>query len=109
MELEGGVLWPVARALITLIGVCLLAWVSLLWLSRNGLHGSGLIARLTGNRAGASMQNRLRLIERLALGPRQRLYLVQADSRVFLVGSGESGALSLIAELPHSTQPNPGP
>ena len=107
MELEGGVLWPVARALIALIGVCLLAWVSLLWLARHGLPGSGLWARFDSSRVGT--QSRLRLIERLALGPRQRLYLVQADSRVFLVGSGESGALSLIAELPHTTQSNAGP
>lgn len=105
-ELEGGVLWPVARALIALIGVCLLAWVSLLWLSRNAF-GSGIWARLQVGRPAAV--SRLRLIERLALGPRQRLYLVQADSRVFLVGSGESGALSLIAELTHTTQPNTGP
>ena len=108
MELEGGVLWPVARALIALIGVCLLAWVSLLWLSRNRLPGASFWARLAGNRAG-TRETRLRLIERLALGPRQRLYLVQADSRVFLVGSAESGALSLIAELPHTAQPNAGP
>jgi flagellar biogenesis protein FliO len=105
-ELEGGVLWPVARALIALIGVCLLAWVSLLWLSRNGL-GSGIWARFSASRTGT--MSRLRLIERLALGPRQRVYLVQADARVFLVGSGESGALSLIAELTNTSQPNAGP
>lgn len=104
MELEGGALWPVARALIALIGVCLLAWVSLLWLSRRGLPGSW--ARLRAGGIGSA--SRLRLIERLALGPRQRLYLVQADARVFLVGSGESGALSLIAELTHPSQSNAG-
>ena len=106
MELEGGVLWPVARALIALIGVCLLAWVSLLWLSRNG-YGAGIWSRFQAGRI--STGSRLRLIERLALGPRQRVYLVQADSRVFLVGSGESGALSLIAELTNTTSANTGP
>ena len=106
MELEQGVLWPVARALIALIGVCALAWVSLLWLARHGLSSSGLWSRwLPSHAAGAS---RLKLIERLALGPRQRVYLVQADSRLFLLGSGDGGALSLIAELTATPQPKTG-
>ena len=93
MAAEGGVLWPVARALIALIGVCLLAWVTLLWLSRSGIPWSRWLA------SPAPPATRLKLIERLALGPRQRLYLVQADERVFLLGSAESGGLALIAEL----------
>jgi len=99
---EGGLLYPVARALIALVGVCLLAWVSLLWLARRGMPGWRFFG---GPAQGAS---RLALIERLALGPRQRVYLVQADSRLFLLGSGEGGALSLIAELGTTTQPKPG-
>ena len=100
MGAEGGVLWPVARALIALIGVCLLAWVTLLWLSRSGVPWSRWIASPA---PGA----RLKLLERLALGPRQKLYLVQADERVFLLGSAESGGLALIAEL-SSTQETGG-
>ena len=97
MSTDGGLLWPAARALIALFGVCCLAWVSLVWLSRRGVGSRPWSRWLASPATGAS---RLQLIERLALGPRQRLYLVRADSRVFLVGSGESGALSLIAELP---------
>lgn len=95
MGAEGGVLWPVARALIALIGVCLLAWVTLLWLSRSGVRGLSAPRWLSS----PAPATRLKLIERLALGPRHRLYLVQADERVFLLGSAESGGMSLIAEL----------
>jgi flagellar biogenesis protein FliO len=87
--MDGGGLVSVARTLIALIGVCALAWVSLHWLSRHGLRG--LVARSDG---------RLRLVAQLALGSRRQVYLVQADTRLFLLGAGESGPLSLIAELP---------
>jgi flagellar biogenesis protein FliO len=86
--------WSVARTLIALIGVCALAWVTLAWLARRGLGVSRTDARL-------------RLIGRLALGPRRQLYLVQADARVFLLGAGEAGALSLIAELDREAPTKP--
>src|SRR5690349_10775782 len=95
MDADGGGLLTAARTLIALIGVCALAWVSLLYLSRRGL-GASSIRPLFGRASGAA---RLHLLERLALGPRRQLYLVQADSRVFLLGAGETGALSLITEL----------
>ena len=84
--MDGGGLLSVARTLIALIGVCALAWVTLLWLSRRGFGAS-------------RPDSRLRLLDRLALGPRRQLYLVQADSRVFLVGAGDAGTPRLIAEL----------
>jgi len=84
--MEGGGLFAVARTLLALLGVCALAWVALNLLARRGLGVA---------RPGA----RLRLLERLPLGPRRQLYLVQADARLFLVGTGDSGGLSLIAEL----------
>jgi flagellar biogenesis protein FliO len=84
--MEGGVLFSVARTLLALLGVCALAWVALNLLARRGVGVA---------RPGA----RLRLLERLSLGPRRQLYLVQADSRVFLLGMGDSGGLALIAEL----------
>lgn len=90
--MDGGVLWPITRALIALIGVCLLAWVSLTWLSRRGFVSA----------AGGA---RLKLLERLALSPRRQLYLVQADSRVFLLGAADGGSISLIAELEASQPP----
>jgi flagellar biogenesis protein FliO len=85
--MDGAALLSIARTLLGLIGVCALAWVALNWLARRGI-GVG--------RPGA----RLRLLERLTLGPRKQLYLVQADARVFLLGAGDAGAVSLIAELP---------
>lgn len=84
--MDPGVLWPITRALFALIGVCVLAWVSLTYLSRRGF-------------AGAAAGTRLQLLERIALSPRRQLYLVQADSRVFLLAAADGGAISLIAEL----------
>jgi flagellar biogenesis protein FliO len=84
--MDGGVLWPITRALFALIGVCVLAWVSLSYLSRRGFAGS-----VSGSR--------LKLLERMALSPRRQLYLVQADSRVFLLAAADGGPVSLVAEL----------
>jgi flagellar biogenesis protein FliO len=95
MDADGGGLLTAARTLIALVGVCALAWVTLLYLSRRGFGG-----RVSGSR--------LHLLERLALGPRRQLYLVQADSRVFLLGAAESGAISVITEL-ESMPPPPKP
>lgn len=86
MDVDGGVLWPIARALLALIGVCVLAWVSLTWLSRRGVIA-------------ASSGTRLQLLERMALSPRRQLYLVRADSRVFLLAAADGGSVSLVAEL----------
>jgi flagellar biogenesis protein FliO len=84
---DAGSLLSIARTLLGLLGVCILAWVALHWLARRGIGVT---------RQGA----RLRVLERVSLSPRKQLYLVQADARVFLVGSGDAGGLSLIAELP---------
>ena len=84
--MDGGVLWPITRALFALFGVCVLAWVSLTYLSRRGF-------------AGGAPGTRLKLIERMALSPRRQLYLVQADSRVFLLAAADGGGISLLAEL----------
>jgi len=93
--MDGGVLWPITRALIALIGVCLLAWVSLTWLSRRGF-----VTTTSGAR--------LKLIERLALSPRRQVYLVQADARLFLLAAADGGGISVIAEL-QPNQPNQPP
>jgi flagellar biogenesis protein FliO len=89
--MEGGALSSIARTLFGLIGVCALAWFALNWLARRGF-GVG--------KQGA----RLRLLERLPLSPRRQLYLVQADSRVFLLGAADGGGMALIAELESRTQ-----
>lgn len=90
--MPGGGTFELARTLIALIGVCALAWATLTWLSRRGLGLSRL-------------DSRLRLLGRLPLGPRRQLFLVQADTRVFLIGAGDNGPLALIAELDAPTAP----
>jgi flagellar biogenesis protein FliO len=87
--MEGGTaLASTVRVLLTLIGVCGLAWVVLSVLARRGFFKGGLRG-----------EGRLRVLERVALSPRRQLYLVQADQRVFLLGAGEAGPPALIAEL----------
>lgn len=83
----GGQLIVIVRTLLALVGVCALAWVVLVLLSRRGI-GVG--------RAGG----RLQVLERVTLSPRRQVYLVRADQHVLVVGAGEGGALSLLLELP---------
>ena len=100
--MEGGTaLSGVLRALFALLGVCALAWVLIPLLARRGVF------KFAGHLSGGGA--RLRVLERVALSPRRQLYLVQADSRVFLLGAGESGAPSLIAELSVVPVPVPVP
>jgi len=98
--MDGGALSLILRTSLALIGVCALAWVALQWLARRGFGAA---------RSGA----RLRLLERLPLAAGRQLYLVQADSRVFLLAAAERGPLSLIAELEAAPAPRlpsaPGP
>lgn len=77
----------VVRTLLALVGVCALAWVVLTLLSRRGIG----VAKRSG---------RLQVLERVALSPRRQLYLVRADERVLLLGGSETGALSVLVELP---------
>jgi flagellar biogenesis protein FliO len=87
----GAALATVLRTLLSLIGVCALAWAVLTLLARRGLlRTAGL-----GARPGA----RLAVLERVSLSPRRTLYLVRADARVFLMAAGEAGPPALIAEL----------
>jgi flagellar biogenesis protein FliO len=88
--MDGGA-GSILRVLFALVGVSGLAWVVLSLLARRGLFG---FAPGLGRGVG-----RLRVLERVALSPRRQLYLVQADSRVFLLGAGEAGPPALIAEL----------
>src|SRR4051812_42998423 len=87
------------RMLLALAGVCALAWVVLSLLARRGL------LQFAGGLAGKS--SRLRVLERVALSPRRQLFLVQADSRVFLVGTGEAGPPASIAELEEEDRERP--
>jgi flagellar biogenesis protein FliO len=101
--MEGGTaLTSVLRAMFALLGVCALAWVLLPLLARRGVFR--FAGQLSGGRGA-----RVRVLERVALSPRRQLYLVQADSRVFLLGAGEAGAPALIAELEPEPVPVPEP
>lgn len=98
---EGG--W-VLRTLFALAGVCALAWAVLSLAARatrgvRGAHSGGPLARWLRGVARDPERSRLRVIERLALGPQRELYLVQADARVFLLGSSAGSPIALLAEL----------
>ena len=75
------------RVLLALAGVCTLALVVLRWLARRGVGRVG--------QPGA----RLQVVERVGLDAQRALYLVQADGRLLLIGTGPGAAPALIAEL----------
>jgi flagellar biogenesis protein FliO len=81
-------LFSVVRTLLALAGVCALAWVSLSWLARRGIGVPG-----------RGKNGRIEVLERIPLGPRKTLYLVRADGRDLLLGTGEGGSPSLIVDL----------
>ena len=75
--------------LLALAGVCVLAWAVLGMLARRGF-GRALAAGI-----GAPVE----VVQRVPLDSRRALYVVRAGKRLLLVGVGESGAPSLVAEL----------
>jgi len=83
-----GFLLDLLRTLLALAGVCLLVWIGARRLAGRGfgVPQSGPIASV-------------RVLRRIALEPRKNLYLVQAGKRVLLIGTGEGGPPSLLAEL----------
>lgn len=66
------------------------------WLSRARIGGIAgrVMARLRSAKAGAP---RLTLVERIALGPRQSLALVEAEGRRFLVATSAEGGPAFLA------------
>jgi flagellar protein FliO/FliZ len=86
------------RTLLALGAVCLLGAFGLRWLARRGFGGS----------RGPSPA--VQVLARTPLEARKSLYLVRAGKRILLIGTGESGAPALIAELdPSSVEPSSGP
>ncbi|MBN1652324.1 MAG: flagellar biosynthetic protein FliO [Deltaproteobacteria bacterium] len=76
----------IARAIIALVAVCVLAIFILKSMARRGV----------GMRSDSGA---VRVIQRIALEPRRSLYLVRAGSRLLLIGISEGGAPQLLAEL----------
>lgn len=72
------------QSAIALVGVCFAAWFVLRWMARRGY--------------GAGATRNLRVIERVMLEPRRSVYLLEAGSRVFLVGASDQSVTTL-AEL----------
>jgi flagellar biogenesis protein FliO len=77
---------------LALLLVCGLA-VGLFSMSRRGLGAT-------------SRDGRLRLVSRLTLGTHQQLHLVQADARLLLIGTGQSGTPTLLTELDPRLDPD---
>lgn len=93
--LPGGYGLALVQTLLALAAVCVLAWVVLRWSARRGL-GTG--------------RGRVRVIERTPLDGRRSLYLVEVGERVLLIGAGDGGAPSVLAELdPAELPPAPAP
>jgi len=74
------------QALLALLAVCVLAVLILRTISKRGF---GL----------PQQRGPVRVVQRIILEPRRSLYLIQAGSRVLLVGMSENGSPVLLAEL----------
>ncbi|MAQ17578.1 MAG: flagellar biosynthetic protein FliO [Sandaracinus sp.] len=94
-ELPGGYGWELARAGLSLVAVCVIAWVILRWASKRGLGAS-------------KPGQRMEVLERLPLDPRRSLHLVRVGERILVVGTGE-GAPTLLTELAAADVPAPEP
>lgn len=77
-----------ATSLLSLALVCLLAYVTLRWLSRRA-----------GGRLERGGPGPLQVLARLQLEPRRAVYLVRVGARGLLLGVGD-GPTTLLAELP---------
>ena len=91
-DVPGGYAVALVQTLLALAAVCILAWVVLRWSAGRGLAG------LAGGQ-------RIEVLERAHLDARRTLYLVKIGERAFLVGAGDGGAPSLLAEIPASELP----
>lgn len=91
-ELPGGYGIALLQTLLALAAVCVLAWVVLRWGARRGF-GTGALG------------GRVRVLERIALDPRRTLYVVKIGERVLLLGAGDGGSPTLIAEIDPDTLP----
>lgn len=78
--------WAVFETMLTLLGVCLLAVVSLKWLAKRGI-GVGV------------KSTEMAVLDRIPLDARRSLVLVEVRGRTWLLGLGETGAPTLLAEL----------
>jgi flagellar biogenesis protein FliO len=86
--LEASPAFEALRVLLALAAVCALALGVLRWLARRG------VGQAVAGRAG-----RVQVLERLALDGQRALYVVRADTRLLLLGTGPGAAPTLIAEL----------
>lgn len=73
------------QSAIALVGVCVTAWLVLRWIAQRGYGANGAARNL-------------RVLERVALDPRKSVFLVEAGSRVFLLGASDQ-SVSTLAEL----------
>lgn len=85
-QLPGGYGWALLQAAISLLGVCVLAWLVLRWAAKRG-YG-------VGKRGG-----RMEVLERLPLDPRRSLHLVRVGDKALVIGTGD-GAPTVLAEMP---------
>lgn len=88
--LPSDLLASLGQALVALAAVCALLWLAARWSGRGGYP------RTTRH---------LRVLERVPVGGRQSICLVAVGDRVLLIGTGESGAPTILADLDPDTLP----
>jgi flagellar protein FliO/FliZ len=81
------------QTLVSLLAVCLLAWLLLRWGARRGFAFGG-------------RGQRVKVLERVALDPRRTLYVVEVGGKVLLLGAGDGASPTLISELDPASMPS---
>src|SRR4051794_39718553 len=84
---DAGFLSDIARSLLALAGVALLFLLGARWLSNRRV---GSLSR---------WDSAVRVLRGIPLEGRKHLYLVRVADRVLLIGTGESGAPTLLADV----------
>lgn len=85
-ELPGGYGLALLQGLLSLVGVCFLAWVVLRWSRSKGFGVS-------------PSRGAVQVLERVYLDAHHVLYVVKAGERTLLLGAADRGAPSLLTEL----------
>lgn len=84
--IPGGYGVALLQTLLALAAVCILAWVVLRWASQKGL-GIGATGK------------HVKVLERLPLDARRTLWVLKIADRILLIGAGDHGSPSTLAEI----------
>ncbi len=82
--------WDLLQILLSLVAICLLAWIVLKWGAK---HGMGNLRWL---HAKGHTSSTMKVLEKLPLDAKHSIWRIQVDNEELLVGTGASGPPTLL-------------